>query len=139
MLGKQLVERGGGPFLKAGDHVAVEVQGDPDLGVTEQLADHLRVHAGAQQQRRCRVPNVVEPDPGQLEPLEQRVELALHDVIEPSRESAVSLHSAVRPKVRSKRGYYSRWAGQLNAATRHFLVSAAQRNAREIGKGRPVS
>jgi hypothetical protein len=51
--------------LHGGSDVGVQVQGDADLAVAEQVAHDLGVHALTQQQRGAAVAQVVEADAGQ--------------------------------------------------------------------------
>lgn len=49
--------------LLAGQHPAVDLQGEGDRRVPEPLRDHMWSHAGLQKDRRVRVPRVVEAQP----------------------------------------------------------------------------
>jgi hypothetical protein len=57
----------GGPMQPLGD-VAVDVEGDRHVGVSEPLLDDLGMQAGRQRERCPGVPKVVQPDPRQTRP-----------------------------------------------------------------------
>jgi hypothetical protein len=67
--------------VHGGGDVGVQVQGDADLAVAEQVAHDLGVDALPQQQRGAAVAQVVEADAGQASAIKQRVEAPLPQVV----------------------------------------------------------
>jgi hypothetical protein len=61
-------------LLHVGKHVGIGIQGYGYSGVSQHLGDDLGVDVPAQQQRRARVPKVVEPDGGKYGLLEEERE-----------------------------------------------------------------
>src|SRR5262249_11098648 len=61
--------------LQIGEHMAVDVQRDGDLGVTQELRNDLGIDPSAEEQRRSRMAQVMEADAGQPCFLQERVQL----------------------------------------------------------------
>jgi hypothetical protein len=83
----------GGDCLHRRGGVGVQVQGDADLAVAEQVAHDLGVHALTHQQRGAAVAQVVEADAGQASASKQRKEAPLPQVVgvqRPADEVSVS-------------------------------------------------
>jgi hypothetical protein len=57
--------RAGRLLIQAGQHVAIGIHGDRDVGVAQALADHLGWDASGQRGGRIAVADVVQPDLGQ--------------------------------------------------------------------------
>ena len=76
-------------------HVAVQVEGDADLGVPEQLGDDLRVDALPEQQGSGGISEVMEADERQAGRLEQRAEGPVRHVVVVS--EAPTLLAKTRP------------------------------------------
>jgi hypothetical protein len=81
--------RAGRLLIQAGQHVAIGIHGDRDVGVAEALADHLGWDASGQRGGRITVADVVQPDLGQAG--------RMGVLLEPSGEALRVDGAAIRP------------------------------------------
>jgi hypothetical protein len=81
--------RAGRLLVQAGQHVAIGVHGDRDVGVAKALADHLGWDASGQRGGRIAVADVVQPDLGQAG--------RMGVLLEPSGEALRVDGAAIRP------------------------------------------
>jgi hypothetical protein len=62
-------------------HMGIQVQGDADLAMAEQVTHDLGMHPLAEQQRGAAMPQVMEPDTGQTSASKQRKKAPLPQIV----------------------------------------------------------